>query len=247
MDGLELGANDLNLQEIEALLADEGQSETPPTESDAAHNDTDNGNTGNGTEDVSKTKAFAHRLKESTEKARREERETIAKSLGFESYDAMIKSRENKILEDKGLDPEQVAPVVEELVQKRLNEDPRMRELEELRKQQIAEFAKKEMAKITELTDGEITEMSQLSPETIEVWRKTGNLQQAFMQVEGVTLINKIKAGKTKGTTDHMQNPSGSTGSSANTRSLTEEEKRVWKLFNPQTTDEELNKMRKPV
>ena len=30
MDGLELGANDLNLQEIEALLADEGQSETPP-------------------------------------------------------------------------------------------------------------------------------------------------------------------------------------------------------------------------
>ena len=249
MDGIDFGANDLDLQEIEAILAEEGQSETPPTSDDASHTNTDNGNTdvSNSGEDVSKTKAFAHRLRESTDKARKEERENIAKSLGYESYDAMIKDREHKTMTDKGLDPEQVGPVIDELVQKRINSDPRMQELEELRKRQVAQFAKEQLASITELTDGEITSLSQLSPEVIEVFKKTGDLSRAYIQVEGVNLINKIKAGKTKGTTDHLANPSGSTGSSTTTRALTEEEKRVWKLFNPQTTDEELNKMRKPV
>lgn len=249
MDGLENGANELDLREIEALLAEEAQQETPPAQEEKPNDDTDKteADASKAQSDVSTTKAFAKRLKESTDKARTEEREAIAKSLGYASYDEMQKQREAKMMTDKGLDPEQVNPVVDEIVKKRIDDDPRIKELEALKKKQVAEFAKKELADISELTDGEITSLSQLSPEVIDVWKKTGSLKDAYMRVEGVNLINKIKAGKSKGTTDHLKNPSGSSGDSANTRALTAEEKQVWKLFNPQTTDEELNKMRKPV
>lgn len=236
MDGLENGANELDWKEIEELLSDETQPTTPAAEEEVPRTDT------KPEEDVSKTQAFAHRLKESTEKARKEEREAIAKSFGYESYEAMTKQRESNLMKDKGLDPDQVAPVVEELVQKRLNNDPRMKELEELRKRQIADFAKKEIAEITELTDGEITSINQLSPEVIDVWKKSGSLKKAYMEVEGINLVNKIKAGKSKGTTDHLANPSGISGQTKAQRPLTQQEKNIWKIFNPSMTDDELNK-----
>lgn len=249
MDGLENGANELDLQEIEALLAEEAQQETPPATEEKPVTDTDkvDADASQQNTDVSTTKAFAKRLKESTDKARSEERETIAKSLGYASYDEMQKNREAKLMAEKGLDPEQVNPVVDEIVRKRIDDDPRIKELENLKKKQIAEYAKKELADIRELTDGEITSLNQLSPEVIEVWKKTGSLKNAYMQVEGANLINRIKAGKNKGTTDHLQNPGGSSGESKNTRALTAEEKQVWKLFNPGMTDEELNNKRTPV
>jgi hypothetical protein len=249
MDGLENGANELDLQEIEALLAEEAQQETPPAQEEKPTTDTDkvDADASQQNADVSTTKAFAKRLKESTDKARNEEREAIAKSLGYASYDEMQKNREAKLMAEKGLDPEQVNPVVDEIVRKRIDDDPRIKELENLKRKQIAEYAKKELADIRELTDGEITSLNQLSPEVIEVWKKTGSLKNAYMQVEGANLINKIKAGKSKGTTDHLQNPSGSSGESKNTRALTAEEKQVWQLFNPSMTDEELNNKRIPV
>ena len=243
MEDIINGANELNLQEIEALLADEAQPETPPVSREAAPTNTDNTdpNASKGDDDVSKTKAFAHRLKESTEKARKEEREAIAKSLGYESYEAMQQQREHKLMTDKGLDPEQVSPVIEELVQKRINDDPRMKELEELRKRQVAEFAKQQLAELKELTDGEVTSLNQLSDDVIKLFSSTGDLKKAYIQVEGANLINKLRAKQSKGSTDHLQNPNGSTGSSSTARHLTQEEKQIWKFFNPTMTDEELN------
>ena len=239
------GANEINWKEIEELLSEESQQETPPaTEEVPTPDDSNPKPEKKPAEDITTTQAFAKRLRESTEKARNEEREAIAKSLGFETYDAMMKSRESKIFADKGLDPEQVKPVVDELVEQRLKNDPRMVELDELRKRQIADFAKKELKELTELTDGEITSLNQLSTEVLDMFKQTGSLRDAYLRVEGVNLVNKIKAGRSKGTTDHMANPSGSTGNASAKRSLTAEERQTWKFFNPSMTDEELDKIK---
>lgn len=236
----DLGVNEFTAAELEALFSDENQPETPPagkeTESQQA---TDN--KGNDV-DVDKTKVFAKRLKESTDKARFEEREAIAKSFGYESYEAMQKSRENKLLEEKGLDPEQASETINEIVKKRLEEDPRIKELEEFRQQRVKEFGEKELAEIAKLTNGEITKFNQLSKEVIDLWTKKGSLKAAYLELEGEKLISKIRSEQSKGSTAHLTNPSGSTAP-ANKRFLNDKEKQIWRQFNPRMTDEELNKI----
>ena len=239
------GVNEFTVEELEELFRDDIQSETPPTETNKTdpQDETKTETTEKPVEEVDKTKAFAKRLKESTEKVRNEEREVIAKSLGYASYEELQKSREKQILEDNGLDPTQASEAIDKLVKQRIEEDPRIKELDELRKQRVKEFGEKELAEISKLTNGEITQFSQLSKEVIDLWTKKGSLKSAFLELEGEKLITKIRSEQSKGTTSHLQSPSGPNPAGGNKRLLNEQEKKVWKQFNPRMTDEELNKI----
>lgn len=243
MDNNSMGANEFTVEELEALFHDESQTNSPTSN----ENTTDAQEGGNETEtdksnDVEKTKAFATRLRESTEKARREEREAIAKSFGYSSYDDMIKSRERQVYEDKGLDPDEISPIVEELVKQRLESDPRMQELTRYRNQQAIEFGKKELAELTELTGGKITKLEQLPKNVLEQWQKEGSLTDAYLKLEGKKLITQMRSEQSKGSTEHLGNPNGSSPTITNQRPLTSKEKEIWKYFNPSISDEELNK-----
>lgn len=232
------GANDLTEKELEELFGKEEQA-TPPAEESAPQETPP----ASEPEDVTKTQAFAHRLKEEKEKARKEAREEIAAALGYESYEALQKSKENKLLEDKGLDPEQVSPIVDELVQKRLKEDPRMQELEMLKQKQIEDFATKQLDEVNKLAGTSYKSIDELPTDVIEDWRKSGNLKKSYIALHGEELIVKARSSVSKGTTAHMQTPSGTTSTStSNKRPLTDEEKAVWRLFNPGISEEELNK-----
>lgn len=237
------GDLDFTADELDALFEEEEQ-ETPPAENnDASTAESTTDEQDQSKTNVETTKAFAKRLAEKSAKAVADEREAIAKKLGYQSYDDMMKQQENKTLTEKGLDPEVVSPVVDELVQKRIDNDPRMKELEELRSQKVKAFAEKELAEITQLTNGEITSLNQLSKEVVDVWKVTGSLKKAYLQVEGENLIAKARAEQSRGTTSHMNTPSSNNGSiPADQRLLTDKEKAAWRVFYPNITDEELNK-----
>lgn len=239
------GANVFTVEELEELFNDDIQQETPPAEETTdpqTEVQTETGAEESKPNNVEQTKAFAKRLKESTDKARNEEREAIAKNFGYESYEAMLQERQRQLITDKGLDPNDVSPIVDELVKQRINEDPRMKELESFRKQNLADYGKRELAEITKLTGGQITRLDQLPKNVIDAWTKKGSLVAAYMELEGVNLVNKIRSEQSKGSTNHMSTPGVSTQPPSNTRPLTSEERRMWKLFNPNITDEELNK-----
>lgn len=242
----DLGVEDFSLEELDKLFSEDGTQETPPADDTTVQGasptegteGTENKDEGTSTDNKEETKAFAKRLS----KKIADERLAIAKAMGFNSYEEMIKSRENKLIEDKGLDPEQVTPVVEELVKQRLDNDPRMKELEALRRKQVEEFGKKELAEITKLTGGEITKLSQLPREVIDLWKQKGSLKSAYLEVEGEKLITRIRGEHSKGSTGHLGNLGGVGSVPENKRPLTAEEKQLWKLFVPGITDEELNK-----
>lgn len=238
------GANEFTIEELEELFNDDTTQTTPAATDNATDvQDSDNETvTDNKSNNVENTKAFATRLKQSTDKARKEERESIAKSFGYESYDAMIKDRERKTYEDKGLDPDEVSPIVDELVKQRLNSDPRMLELAEFRKKQVEEFGRKELAEITKLTNGKITSFNQLSKEVLDDWQKNGSLKSAYLKIEGENLITQMRSEQSRGSADHLGNPNGSSPANTNQRPLTDKEKQMWKFFNPGISDEELNK-----
>ena len=235
------GANDFTVEELEELFREDEEQATPPAETTENPPEAED-KTDTGKSDVTSTQAFARRLKESTDKARREERDNIAKSLGYESYDDMQKKRERELLDSKGLDAEDVSPVIDEIVKQRLDNDPRMARLAELEAQRIKEFGKQELAELNKLTGGKIKSLSQLPKEVIEAWTKKGSLVKAYMEVEGVNLVNSIRSEQSKGTTEHLANPSGNIPGQPKQRHLTNEEKQMWRAFHPQMTDEELNK-----
>lgn len=250
MDPTNYGANEFTFEELEELFReDDTQQDTPPatnTTEQTSQTDTTTDVTdtsADNTSTVDTTKAFAKRLKESTDKARREERENIAKSLGYQSYEEMQRKREEQLMNDKGLNPEDVQPIVDQIVKERIASDPRMQELETLRAQRVQEFGKRELADITRLTGGEITSLAQLPREVIELWKKKGSLKSAFLELEGEKLVTKIRSEQSKGSTGHMNVPSGSSSSSPAERPLTAQEKQMYKYFNPTMTDEVLNKM----
>ena len=246
MPGL-FGDTEYTVEEIESMFNGDSEQETPTANDETPAPEQPTENQDKGTEQVEQTKAFAKRLRESTDKTRSEEREAIAKQMGFNSYDEMIKLNERKHIEEKGFDPDQISPLVEELVQKRLESDPRMAELAKYRDEQVKEFGRKELAEITELTGGEVTSFNQLPKEVIDLWTKNGSLKSAFMQIEGEKYIRKIRSEQSKGTTSHLVNPSGGPNEQINTRPLTEEEKNIYKYFVPSITDDELNKKTKKI
>lgn len=242
----EMGANDITVEDIENFLNGNG-AVTP------AANNQESSDESHALEDetpVTETQAFARRLKEATGRARSEERESIAKSLGYESYADMQKRREEDMLKDKGLDPEDVSPVVEELVKKRLAEDPRLQELELYRQARMSAWAEKELAELNELTNGEISKLDDVPKEVIELWKTKGSLKAAYIEKYGETLIREMRtgiaSGQSRGSTGHLTSPQGTPAShNSQKRPFTDEEKRVYKLFNPDVTDEQLSKMTK--
>ena len=134
---------EFSMDELESLFREPQQQETPPVQNE---NDSTESNEQPKEKDVTETQTFAKRLRERTDKAVAEERERIAQSLGYKDYADMQKANERKMFEDKGLDPEEISPLVDELVKKKLESDPRMQELEQFKAKQFEEVAKRELA-----------------------------------------------------------------------------------------------------
>jgi hypothetical protein len=76
----------------------------------------------------------------------------------------------------------------------------------------------------------------------VERWAQTGSLRTAYLELEGVNLINKIRSGQNKGTTSHMQFAGSAAPNNSKQRPLNEKEKQMWRYFNPGISEEELNK-----
>ena len=238
-----IGDNGIDFSSLSELFGNHIEQETPPVVEETTPPVVDDSSNDSANDKIDNTKAFAERLKVKSEKVRLEEREKIAKEFGYTSYDQMIKEREKKILEDKGLTPDEVAPVVEELVQQRLNNDPRMRELDEYRKKRTEEFALKELNELSKLTNGEISDLSQIPKDVVDEWSKTGSLKSAYLKLHGEELINKVRGEQFNGTTNHLKTPGNGSTVRDNKRPLTDDEIRIWKTFNPRMTDEELRKV----
>ena len=239
------GANEFTIKDIEEYLNSEG-ADTPAAETTGTNQPTTEKQNS-----VTETQAFAHRLKEATMKAREEERQNIAKSLGFESYEDLQKNREKSLYESKGLDPEEVAPVIEEIVEKRLKDDPRMQELESYREKQAEAWAKKELEDLKQLTGGKINNISDVPEDVLNLWKTKGSLKEAYLQLKGEELIREMRGSiaskQNSASTEHLKSPRGTSApiTDKNVRPFTDKEKAIYKMFNPDVTDDELSKMTK--
>ena len=270
---MNLGATEITAKDIEDFLSGGGAvtptAENTPAPAPTLQNDGDV-NDGDGraknegpsvvqsddapvaAQPVTETQAFARRLREATGKARNEERESIAKSLGYESYTKMMEARQEDMLRERGLDPEDITPVVEQLVEQRIATDSRLQDLEAYRQERMKAWATQELAELKTLTNGKISTWEDIPKDVLEAWKTKGSLKAAYLELQGETLITEMRAsiasGQSRGSTGHLASPaSAPAAGDGKKRPLTSEERAVYKLFNPSVTDEQLSKMTKDV
>lgn len=188
------------------------------------------------------TEAVSKRINEVRAKTEAETRDSMAKELGYESYAALQKSKEKSLLQENGLDEEQIENVVNKLVENRLANDPRMAKLNEIEEKEKREFVTSQLEEINKLTGANYKDVSELSKDTLDLWEKTGNLKQAFLATEGENLLIKRNSEMSKGSTLHQVSSGNYPKSDKKTRKLTDEEKDIYRMvFRGEISDDELN------
>jgi hypothetical protein len=197
-------------------------------------------------ESDSMTKAVSERINTVRKKTESETQDKVAKELGYENYADLQKANEKKLLKDAGLDEEDITGVVNKLVEQRIANDPRFKKIEELEAIERNNFVTSQLKEINKITGNNYTSVDQLPKETLEMWEKIGNLTQAYYATQGAQLFNKGQSINKKGSLSHLAD--GNNGpSSSKKRPLTDEEKAIYRMVNPDLTEEELAKKTRDV
>ncbi len=205
---------------IDELFEDKPEAGTPPAKEEPK---------------IDLTEAMSKRINEVRAKTEQETRDKLAKDLGFESYEALHAAKTKQTITEAGLDPEQVEKIIEPLLAKRLESDPRIQKLQQLEEQEKKAAIKAELDQLEKLTGLKLTE-ADLPKETMDLHAKGVPLAQAYI----ATNPSKILSANVKGSTNHLATGSG--GTQVKLRNLNQAEKDFYKSINPYITDEELNK-----
>lgn len=193
------------------------------------------------TEQVDATKAFAKRLKEETIKIREEERANLAKTLGYETYDDMVKhQQDSKMLQD-GYDPETLRPMLNDLLKTSPEYVEAMqykKEKEELEKEL---FVKDSLKQLNESLGTTFTDIKDLDKDTIDLWNKGLPLDKAYAAANYTKLMKPTPQPKQPTGKEHMQ-PVEKGATKSDVRVATEDDIRRFRIFNPNATVDEINK-----
>lgn len=175
-------------------------------------------------------KAYSERLKKDRERIRLEERENLAKSFGYDSWDAYIDASTNNKLLDSGLDPESVRPVLKDL----LKNDPEYieamkykAEKEELEKQIFADTS---LQTLNKKFGTNFKNVDELDAETVKLWNSGVPLVNAYAANNYASIadsaIRNANMSSDNGKS-HLNNTTGSTQQSTS-KEYTKEELAVF-------------------
>lgn len=189
------------------------------------------------------TKTMSERINTVKRKTKTETQDEVAKELGYENYAALQKAKEEKLIKEAGYDSEDIKKLLNDLVEERYKNDPRLKRLEEYEERDKKAFVTNQLKAINTLAGTNYTDISELPKETLEIWEKTGDLKKAYLATEGEKLLSASRQTKQNiGSTSHLANP-GSAGLSRKVRLLTEDEKAIYRsVLGDAITEEELNK-----
>lgn len=187
------------------------------------------------------TQNMIDRINEVKRKTEEETKDLIAKENGYESYAAMKKAKEDKLVREHGFDKEDVEKVLNPLLEQRLADDPRLKKLEEYERRERDIYINEKLAAINKTT-GQSLKITDLPQDTIDLWGKGVDLEQAYYATQGKTLITKTVSQIQNGTLNHLAPGSGS--GNVKSRGYTAEEKAMYAAILGQAgysiTDKEL-------
>lgn len=189
------------------------------------------------------TKNYSDRLKKDREKIRKEERDNLAKELGYENYEKFREAHVDNSLLDKGLDPDTVKPLLKDLIKNDPEYVEAMRfkaEKEELEKNV---WAKDQIKALNDKFGLNLQSISDLDEDTVKMWNNGVSLDKAYaanhyedLEKSSLRKLKEQDSGKS-----HLKNVDGSTVESDEVV-VTDEIYRQFKAFNPDVTREDVKK-----
>lgn len=195
-------------------------------------------------QDITQTQAFSKRLNEATKKARAEAaaetRQNIAESFGYDSWEAYLQAQQSTAISNKGYEPDEVIPLIKEAMKSDPDYIEAMKykaEKEELEKTLWAQNA---LTDLNNTYGTDFKSVNELDKDTVELWNKGVDLKKAYAANNMDSIINsKIAQAKSKQSgKEHLtETKSGAQGEVYN---VSGEELRIFKLFNPGVTDDEI-------
>lgn len=186
------------------------------------------------------TERMTKRINDVKAKTAAETREAMAKELGYENYETMLKSRERSSLENAGYNPEELEAVINPIIEQRIANDPRMARIADFEAREREQYITNQLKEINQATGQQLT-LDQLPQETINLWGNGLDLKQAYFATHGEALVNKNMSNHMKGGTTHLA--SHGSGSTPNSRGLTASEKETYRAIVVGITEEELDKI----
>lgn len=183
------------------------------------------------------TKAYSDRLNADRAKMRQEVENEMAQSMGYTTWDEYRAAQRKKVITDAGLEPEQVEPVVSKL----LASDPAIIAARELKaaQEKVAsdEANKSELLALNSTYGTEFKSMDELDDATKVLIEKGVPLVKAY-GIEHLDDVVKTREQviPSKG---HLVSVVGS-GKSSTPKVVTPKQMEVFRLFNPDASDEQI-------
>lgn len=183
------------------------------------------------------TKAYSERLNADRAKMRQEVENEMAQSMGYTTWDEYRAAQRKKVITDAGLEPEQVEPVVSKL----LASDPAVIAARELKAAQEKatsdEASKSELLALNSTYGTEFKSMDELDDATKVLIEKGVPLVKAY-GIEHLDDVVKTREQviPSKG---HLVSVVGS-GKSSTPKVVTPKQMEVFRLFNPDASDEQI-------
>ena len=188
------------------------------------------------------TKIVSKRISEERDKIRKEALDEQAQSMGYVNHEEFVKVMTDDKISKTGLDPEEVKPLIKDL----LKEDPEYKEAlrykkekEELEKKI---WAKQEIERLNKRFGTTISDVGDLAPEVVKMWNTGIPLEKAYA-AENIDKITELatKRIQTGGKNHMVQVPSGGSHTQT-TRVITDDDIRRMKRINPDKTEEQIRK-----
>lgn len=189
------------------------------------------------------TKTYSDRLKKDREKIRNEERDNLAKELGYDNYEKFREAHVDNSLLDKGLDPDTVKPLLKDLIKNDPEYVEAMRfkaEKEELEKNV---WAKDQIKALNDKFGLNLQSISDLDEDTVKLWNNGISLDKAYaanhyedLEKSSLRKLKEQDSGKS-----HLKKVDGSTVESDEIV-VTDDIYRQFKAFNPDVTRDDIKK-----
>lgn len=187
-------------------------------------------------------KAYAERLNKDRERIRSEERERIAQDFGYTNWAEYMEHQTNMKLLDNGLDPEEVRPVIKELIKS----DPEYLEAMEYKKKEEAakarQWGEEEVRKLNSKFGTSFSSIDDLDAETIKLFNSGISLDRAYASQHYEELQDlAVKKAKIVNGKEHLRNPQTSTQISTDVKyEISDKEFKKFKAINPYATEEQI-------
>lgn len=195
-------------------------------------------------QDITQTQAFSKRLSEATKKVRAEAvaetRQSIAESFGYDSWDEYLKAQQSSAISNKGYEPDEVLPLIKEAMKSDPEYIEAMKYKAEKEELEKTLWAKNSLMDLNAEYGTDFKSVDELDKDTIDLWNKGVDLKKAYAANNMSKIIDaRVAQAKSKQSgKDHLTEPKS--GAQGEVRNLSSNELKVFKLFNPDATDEEI-------